>query len=90
VGSSERVLVCSRGIRCPRRVDRPAVFVIVLFWGWLAEALRPKIILLFVLAAIALRVISAYLPYGGFYPSLLALLDVALVLVVFKRDVRIG
>jgi uncharacterized membrane protein len=66
-------------------------FPVLIVWGWLSGALGPKALMMFAL----LGVVAWFgLPRvsGGenFVTSALALIDVALVLVVFKRDIRIG
>ncbi len=66
-------------------------FPILLVAGWISGELGPKAIAVFLVLAILARVgLPALLPYGGGLASpMLAVLDVALVLMVFKGDVRI-
>jgi hypothetical protein len=64
------------------------VFWIVLVVGWIFGALGPRLSVVFVavwLAAFAGALRVPYLPFA----SLTAVLDIALVLIVFKGDVRL-
>jgi len=66
-------------------------FPTLLVLGWLREDLSPTVIAAFVMiAVIAWLGIPRLIPYGDtMVTSVLALLDVVLVLLVFKGDVRI-
>jgi hypothetical protein len=64
------------------------VFWVVLVVGWIFGALGPRLSVLFVglwLAAFAGVLRAPYVPSA----SLIAILDIALVLIVFKGDVRL-
>ena len=66
-------------------------FPTLLVWGWLSGELGPKAVTIFALLGIAVWLGLPRLPNGGnFVTSALALVDVALVFAVFKRDIRIG
>ena len=65
-------------------------FWILLAWGALTAALRARSAALFVALWIAGRVGLTFTSYGlALLPSYVALLDIVLVLIIFKGDVRI-
>jgi hypothetical protein len=68
----------------------------VAFWGLIAWGLATRELefrgtAIFLILWIAAYVIFDHLPlpYGGMFTSFVALLDVALVLIIFKGDIRI-
>jgi len=64
----------------------------LLILGFVSEELKPKWIAVFaILGAAAWIALPRFPPSGGYLvaPSL-AVLDIVLVLVIFKRDIRIG
>jgi hypothetical protein len=67
-------------------------FPVLLTLGFIGDELRPKWIAVFaILGAAAWIGLPRFPPSGGYLVTpALAVLDVALVLVVFKRDIRIG
>jgi hypothetical protein len=64
-------------------------FWCLLAWGWAAGELdypgRIVFLALWLAGLVALRSLS----YGAFFPSFVAVLDVALALAIFKGDIRI-
>jgi len=66
-------------------------FPILLIWGFLSDELGPKALVVFVLLGAAARFgLPAVSPGGGYLvTSALAVLDIVLVLLIFKRDIRI-
>ena len=68
-----------------------ASFWILMAWGWYARELRPNGVLAFLALWAAGRYGLEYAPYGlALFPSYVAFLDVALVLVIFKGDVPVS
>ena len=65
-------------------------FWLLLFYGWLSEDFSPRGVITFALAWLAGLVLLPYVPYGAalFSPAV-AVLDIALVLTIFKGDVRL-
>jgi hypothetical protein len=64
----------------------------LLLYGWALGELTLKRIAAFLLLWVALRVGIAYVPYepaGAMVPSLVAVLDIVLVFMIFKGDVRL-
>jgi hypothetical protein len=80
-------------------VGSPAVAGLIAFWGfwillaigWWREELRGRgtaaFLGLWLVGFVGLRYVPSV---GPLFPSYVALLDIALVLVVFKRDVRLN
>jgi hypothetical protein len=69
-----------------------AAFVGLLVYGVLVGELRVRSLLIFVGLGITGRLVLAYLPFqpaSAMFPSFVAVLDIALVLVIFKGDVRL-
>ena len=67
-----------------------AAFWILLAWGALTAALRWRGIASFVVLWIAGRIALPFTAYGlALFPSYLAVLDIVLVLMIFRGDVRI-
>jgi hypothetical protein len=66
-------------------------FPVLLVWGWLSGELGVKALVIFALMGLAAWLGLSRLAAGGnFVTPVLAVIDIALVLVVFKGDVRIG
>jgi hypothetical protein len=66
------------------------VFWAVLFVGWAMDELSPRVVVLFVVVWIAAYIGSAYVPQGDYlFSSFVAVLDVVLVLMVFKSDISL-
>ncbi len=66
------------------------VFWAVLFVGWVMDELSPRVTVGFAGVWIAAYIASAYVPQGDYlFSSLVAVLDVVLVLMVFKGDIRL-
>lgn len=67
-------------------------FIVVLLVGWMREELGPKSASVFIaLGLLAWFGVPRVVPNGHlFVTPALALLDIALVLIVFKGDLRIG
>lgn len=67
-----------------------AAFWIVLAWGWAAEELGARGAAIFVVLWIAGLLGLPHVPYGErLFSSYVALLDVALVLIVVKGDIKL-
>jgi hypothetical protein len=67
-----------------------AAFWLLVVFGRLSEELSVRGAVLFVLTWSAALVLSGYVPYGdALFPSFVALVDIALVLTIFKGDVRL-
>ena len=67
-----------------------AAFWTLLFWGWFAAEMRLRGVVIVVLFWIAGYFFLPALPYGAaMFSSFVALLDIVLVLVIFKGDVLI-
>ena len=67
-----------------------AAFWLLLFYGWLSEDLSPRATVIVALLWLAGLFLLPYAPYGTeLFAPLVALLDIALVLIVFKGDVRL-
>jgi hypothetical protein len=65
-------------------------FWTLIIYGFAAGELRVKGVAVFVLAWLAGRVGLPYVPYGAaMFSSFVAMLDIALVFVIFKGDVRL-
>jgi hypothetical protein len=68
------------------------VFWGLLLYGWAIAALNPKGLVIFLLLWLTARVGLPYVPYGAvaaMFSAFVAMLDIALVLVIFKGDVRL-
>jgi hypothetical protein len=67
-----------------------AAFWLLLFCGWLTEDLSARGIAIYAIAWLAGLFLLPYAPYGAalFSPAV-AVLDIALVLTIFKGDVRL-
>ena len=66
------------------------VFWGVLLWGLIAGDLRPRWALVFLLLWFLTPVGLSYVPHGApLFPSVVAVLDIVLVFIVFKGDVRL-
>ena len=69
-----------------------AAFGGLLVYGWALGELTLKRIAVFLLLWVALRIGIAYVPYepaGAMFPSFVAVLDIVLVFIIFKGDVRL-
>jgi hypothetical protein len=67
-----------------------AAFWLLLFYGWLTEDLSARGAVLVVLMWTAALLLLPYVPYGdALFPPFVALLDIALVLTIFKGDLRL-
>lgn len=65
-------------------------FWALIAWGWAAAELRTKGLVIFLLLWLAGFIGLPYAPYGAaLFSSYVALLDVVLVLVIFKADLPI-
>jgi hypothetical protein len=66
-------------------------FVILMVYGWVSGRLRRRGLIVFALLWLGGRFGLPYVPpYGAaLIPSFVAILDIALVLIIFKGDVRI-
>ena len=63
----------------------------LLVWGWLSGELGLKAITVFAFLSVAVLIGLPRVPHeDNFVTSALAVIDIVLVLAVFKRDVRIG
>jgi hypothetical protein len=66
-------------------------FWLLLVYGWFWDEVGPRGVAVFVVLWLAGRLAAGYLPFGnGLFPSYVALLDIALVFIIFKGDVRLG
>jgi hypothetical protein len=68
------------------------IFPILVVWGLVSDELGLKaVVILVALGAAAWFALPAATPSGGYLVTpALAVLDIVLVLMVFKRDIRIG
>jgi hypothetical protein len=67
-----------------------AAFWIVLVWGWAAEELGVRGAAIFVVLWIAGLLGLSYVPYGeGLFSPYVAMLDIVLVLIVVKGDIKL-
>jgi hypothetical protein len=67
-----------------------AAFWMLLVLGWVFGELQVKVTLTFLGVWIAALLGLPHVPHGAaLFPSLVALLDIALVLVIFKGDIRL-
>jgi hypothetical protein len=67
-----------------------AAFWLLLCVGWLSEELSPRAAVIFAIAWLAGLFLLPYAPYGTeLFAPLVAVLDIALVLTIFKGDVRL-
>jgi hypothetical protein len=67
-----------------------AAFWLLLFYGWLSEDLSARGAVVFVVAWLAGLFLLPYATYGSaLFAPLVALLDIALVLIIFKGDLRL-
>jgi hypothetical protein len=67
-----------------------AVFWGLLLWGVARRGLSPRRSVVFLMVWLAGRVVCPYVPYGpAMFSSYVAAIDIALVLMVFKGDVRL-
>ena len=64
-------------------------FWVLLVAGWLLDELRLKGTAIFILLWFAGFAGSTFAPYGALFTPYVAVLDIALVLVVFKGDVTL-
>ena len=66
------------------------VFWGLLLWGLVAGDLRPRSALVFLVLWFLIPVGLSYVPYGSpLFPSVVAVMDIVLVFIVFKGDVRL-
>jgi uncharacterized membrane protein len=81
-----------------REMGSPAVASLIahllfwglLLWGLLARDLRPRWALMFLLIWFLTPVGLSYVPYGPpLFPTVVAVLDIVLVFIVLKGDVRL-
>lgn len=64
----------------------------LLVYGWAASQLRPRSLTVFVLIWLAAGAGLPYVPYApaaAMFPSVVAVLDIVLVLIVFRGDIPI-
>lgn len=66
------------------------IFWILLPYGYATDELSPKQIAAFLLLWIGGRVALSYLPLTGLFSPYVAILDIALVFMIFKGDVRLS
>jgi hypothetical protein len=72
-----------------------ALIAQIVFWGallvgWLSGELSPRSTIVFAVLWLAIYAASSYVPQGDYlFPSFVALLDIVLVLVIFKADIRL-
>jgi hypothetical protein len=65
-------------------------FWVLILYGWAVGELQAKAIALFLLLWIGARLGLPHLSYGAaMFPSFVAVLDIALVFIIFKGDVRL-
>jgi hypothetical protein len=64
-------------------------FWALLIAGWMARELDARRMALFIGLWVAGRVVSGYFQYGPLFAPYLAILDIALVLLIFKGDVKL-
>jgi len=68
-----------------------AVFIGLMVWGWFSGELGWKSLTVFALLFIVGFVGRSYLRGGAwFFPPVVAIMDIVLVLIIFKGDVRIS
>ena len=68
-----------------------AVFICLMIWGWASGELAPKALASFAFIVIIGFVARSYVPYGNlFFPPAVAVVDIVLVLLIFKGDLRIS
>jgi hypothetical protein len=68
-----------------------AVFWAALGIGWFADELSTRAALIFMILWATGYTMAAYAPQGGFlFMSFLAVLDLVLVAMVFKENIRLG
>jgi hypothetical protein len=68
----------------------PAAFWLLLVYGWLSEDLRARGAVIFVIMWLAGLFLLPYVSYGdALFSPLVALLDIALALAIFKGDLRL-
>ena len=68
-----------------------AVFWAVLGIGWFMDELSTRAAVIFMILWAGAYTVSAYVPQGDYlFVSFLAVLDVVLVLMVFKGNIRLG
>lgn len=68
-----------------------AVFWATLGIGWFMDELSTRVAVIFLILWALGYTAAAYVPQGGFlFISFLAVLDLVLVLMVFKENIRIG
>jgi uncharacterized membrane protein YdcZ (DUF606 family) len=66
-------------------------FLILVLYGWFCEEIGPRAAAVFLALWIGGFYGLSYLPYGaGMFSSYVAILDIALVLVIFKGDLKVG
>ena len=65
-------------------------FWALLAYGWFWDELRVRGTGIFLILWITGFYTVSLLPYEGMFPSFVALLDIALVLIIFKGDVRLS
>lgn len=67
-----------------------AAFWTLLAYGWVQEEIGPRVVAIFLLLWGAALIGLRWVPVGdAMFPSFVALLDIALVFVIFKGDVRL-
>jgi hypothetical protein len=79
-------------------MSSPAVAALIGFWsfwillayGYAVGELSPRQIAVFLLLWIGGRIGLGYLPAAGLFSPYVAILDIALVFVIFKGDVRLS
>jgi hypothetical protein len=65
-------------------------FWLLLFCGWLTEDVGARGIVIYAIAWLAGLFLLPYVPYGdALFSPAVAILDIALVLTIFKGDVRL-
>jgi hypothetical protein len=78
-------------------LSAPAIGGVIAWWGfwallvvgWIAGELDVRRTALFIVLWVAGRVASGYVLYGLLFTPYLAVLDIALVFLIFKGDVRL-
>jgi hypothetical protein len=64
-------------------------FWFLLAYGWFWDEIAPRGIAVFLLLWVAGLCAMRLLPYDGMFFSFVALLDIALVFIIFKGDIRL-
>jgi len=78
-----------RGFRPYRCLDRLQHFVALVAVGFASGELRFRGLLIAVLVCAIGKLVLGYVSYDAMFPSVVAVVDVALILIVVKGDVKL-